>query len=387
VKFADPIVVGLIVVAGLTTALRPNSCAAQTEPDIDSNRKRIEQLSPSAKRELEKKKKHFDQMSEDEKARLRRLDAEIRQHAQAAEIRRVLERYGQWLATLTATERAELQELKPDARLTRIRELRQGEQNRRLSKCGLTPADANKVYQWWDRFADENPDRLVELMDDGERRAYEEMDQDDPRRVFIMRGSVWRSLDRLLASAPPDTTNNLIDQLSDEVRERYRDLRSSDDKNELLERWIRESIHYRMRPAPASEADLRRMVERLPRDERGELERLRPDEVERILRERWENQQTWRRMGSQRGFHRRFDEGRGPRDRDRDSRGKHDDDREHGDRSDRRGDRRHDDRPRERPESDEQRNGKSAPEPQKLLLEDHPPNDDSPNRDRDRGAY
>jgi hypothetical protein len=302
-----------MALVGMALFVRCGTAAAQS-PEIEE-RRHVEELSPSAKRELLRKKERFDQLSDEEKARLRRLDAEISRHPDAPEIRRVLERYGQWLASLSAKERAELDELTPEKRLARIQELRQGERTARLSKCGLTPLDANTVYQWWDELVEDDPKRLIQALDERPRQAIERMNENDPGRKFMLRWSIMPTLPRFLADLPPETIRRLTDQLSHEAEQQYVNEKSAEEKSELLAKWVRESIHFRAR-TPAREPDVQRMIQRLPEEERKRLEHLPREEIARMLRERWA-QQMWRRMRGPGGPRRGDHADRGPRGRDR----------------------------------------------------------------------
>jgi hypothetical protein len=286
------------------TVLVVLATGASAQDNLDQRREQIEALSPSAKRELMAKKDRFDRLPEAEKERLRKLDEQIRRHPRSAELQQVLQHYGQWLATLSSKDQAELQELSPAERLARIQQLRQHEQDRQLSQCGLNARDANTVYQWWDILAEQNSALLASTLNDNERQVYERLNEQDPRRTFMLRAAVWRSLDEVLNQLPRDDINRLIDQLSEAAGERFLKLETPEQQNELLEKWVRESIRYRIRPPVVTDDELLGMIERLPKEEKDRLEKLPRDEMLRALKERWEGQQMQRRMRSPRGFRR-----------------------------------------------------------------------------------
>jgi hypothetical protein len=283
------------------------------QSELEDRRQRLESLSPSEKRELLAKKERFDGKSEAEKQRLRELDAQIRQHPQAEQLQQVLQRYGQWLATLQSKDRAELQELPPQDRLARIQQLREGEQDRRLSELGLTARDADTVFQWWEGFLEQHEALLAEAVEalnpPPDREAYAKENGERRDRSFVLRFAVWRSLDKVLRRVPRDDINLLIPQLSQTARDRFLGLKTVDEQNQLLERWLRESFRWRMRPPPATNDELLRIMKELPDEDRERLEKLPRDELVQRLRERWESQQMWRRRGPP-GPPRRFPPGR-----------------------------------------------------------------------------
>ncbi len=303
-----------MIVMGLLFGLAP---AAARQDDIAARRKQIDSLGPSEMRELNEKKNHFDRLSQAEQDRLRKLDAQIRQHPRSEELLQVLGRYGQWLASLESKDRAELQALPPNDRLARIQQMRQSEQRSRLSKCGLTERDADTVFQWWAQSAEQNESLMLTALSDKEREMYDGLSADDPRRTRMLGGVIWRSLGQLLDRLPRDDTNRLIDQLSNDARRRFLELETPEAENRQLEKWIREAFLFRLRPPSPSDDELLRTIEDLPAEEQKRLEKMPRDELLQALRERWESQQMWRRMRSRRGMDRDLEGRRRPEDRRR----------------------------------------------------------------------
>ena len=197
---------------GTMLGLPPTHGLAQS--DLEVRRQRIESLSPSEKRELIAKKDRFDRLPDAEQERLRQLDEQIRNDPRAAELEQVLERYGQWLATLSSKDRAALQEMAPQDRLVRIQQLRQSEAGSpSLQDVDSRAQTPTRSINGGTSFAEQNEPLLVKFLADKEREAYEQMPRDDPRRSFMLRFSVWRSLGKLLEDVPRDDTNRLIEQL------------------------------------------------------------------------------------------------------------------------------------------------------------------------------
>jgi hypothetical protein len=306
VRTANAWTAGLGFIALLAAALALPRIA-RTPEELEARRKQVEGLSPSAKRELQRKKAAFDQLQPSEKERRRHLDAQISGHPQAAELRQVLERYGQWFASLTARQREDLRKQPVDQRIASIVELWQGEQDQRLARHGLTKSDAKIIFDWWNQFTINHSARLEATIPEHERERFENLRNDDPRREFIRRGHALRSLDRIFTRWPPEDFDLLINRLSNAnsaARSRLLDQElSSDQRIDLLVTWVRESVIHELRPPPPSQQDVQRIIERMPPEERKEWEQLPREEITRRLRERWAHQ--WWRMftrGSRHGF-------------------------------------------------------------------------------------
>ena len=77
-------------------------------------------MSDAERTALLQKKRRFDDLSAEEQTRLRQIHEECRPTA-PQELQQVLERYYDWLRTLTPLERAEVLSLPADKRLKRSR--------------------------------------------------------------------------------------------------------------------------------------------------------------------------------------------------------------------------------------------------------------------------
>src|SRR3954451_1710091 len=76
--------------------------------DYATNAARLEQMTPEQKDDLRRKKIRFDELSDDEKKRLRDLHEEIARDPNAKELQSTVTAYNRWLATLDSTERSQL---------------------------------------------------------------------------------------------------------------------------------------------------------------------------------------------------------------------------------------------------------------------------------------
>ncbi len=97
--------------------------ARADDETLAQRRERLEQMSDVEKTRLLQKKRRFDELSEQDQDRLRMLQQELSADPQCSHLRGVLERYSDWLKTLTPVEQAELAKLPPEQRLAHIKQL------------------------------------------------------------------------------------------------------------------------------------------------------------------------------------------------------------------------------------------------------------------------
>jgi len=187
----------------LRLAPRPALCAAagvcalagllvpgvgRGEETLAERRARVETLGSAEKQELLEHQKRFLKLEPAEQERLRRLSRQVDDDPQAAELRRVMQRYYDWLKTLPPYQRAQLAELPPEARVKRVQQLltepaRKGgrstawaELARREWRSGgfpdrrwrppkrPDPADVAGLFAWMDDYAKRHGKQLLEKL-------------------------------------------------------------------------------------------------------------------------------------------------------------------------------------------------------------------------------
>jgi hypothetical protein len=160
----------------LTAALLAAANWARAEEMLADRRARIEALDPAQKQELLNHEEKFLKLEPSEQERLRRLSQELEQDPQGPELRRVMQRYYDWLKALPPYQRAELQELPPEERIKRVRAIL-ADQSRKAGRGGawgefarrewragdfpgimrrlpprLDPADMDGLFTWMDGY-------------------------------------------------------------------------------------------------------------------------------------------------------------------------------------------------------------------------------------------
>jgi hypothetical protein len=115
------------------------------EPPAD-RRQRIESMTPAEKEQLRKQQQRLEEMPADEQARLRQLDERLAADSRADELRRVMLAYYDWLKVQHPAVREELRGLAPEARVARVKQLR--DEERKRAALWLSPEDIEVVRDW-----------------------------------------------------------------------------------------------------------------------------------------------------------------------------------------------------------------------------------------------
>jgi hypothetical protein len=192
---------------------------ARGEETLAERRARVEALSAAEKQGLLERQKRFLKLEPAEQDRLRRLNRLVDDDPQAAELRRIMQRYYDWLKTLPPYQRAQLAELPPEARVKRVQQLlaepaRRGgrstawaELARREWRAGgfpdrrwrpprgpeTDPADIAGLFAWMDDYAKHHGKELLGKLPPAQRdRLLEGLKTEkDALRRNEMLGWVW----------------------------------------------------------------------------------------------------------------------------------------------------------------------------------------------------
>jgi hypothetical protein len=268
----------------------PGETAAHVQPilsagaDNAARRKHVEAMDPAEKEQLVHKQKAFAELSPAERARLRHLDAELRQAPDAARLTEALERFQRWLNHLSAPERAHLQHAAGAVqRLARIKQLREIDAKR------LGPADARAFADWWIEVC-------LNRMQDKGRQVFEKLPPDQQHEEMRLRlldpnSAVRKAAQQRLPSA--DEFSQLRSKLSPDAQGRLDTTHGDAAKRALMRIWLSDAYHLRAasRASGAAAKDvsderLRDFFEHLPDRQKNQLLGLPPEEMFRMLRAR-----------------------------------------------------------------------------------------------------
>lgn len=274
-----------------------------TDDVMAARREKLATMSVSEKRDFLQKKERFDELSEQEQERLRKLHAALQSHPNREELSHVLNAYTIWLSTLPQRERAELADLDPSERIKEIQKRTRRRHDRRLAEVGLyTPQDAHAVREWWGKAIETEGVKLAEAIPD--EHARERVQQNLQHKDFGRRiGGVLELTHQLGLETVVGRVSHksLIDQLSSDTLEGYFGQDNPDAKNALVASWI--TAVFRPRPIPREK--LLEFAAQLPDSMQEELERLPPKEMyeqlQAIFHQRRWGRDGWRNDNRRRG--------------------------------------------------------------------------------------
>lgn len=293
------------VVLVILSLLACTSGLRADEP-LSARRARVEALSPEEKAELRQKEERFVSLPDNEKERLRKLHEELNSSSDSSRLKEVLERYHAWLATLSSTERIELEKLDGPQRVAWIKK-KMAEQEEyqfhQIVRENFQPEDRRAVFQWLDAFIDGHKDEILASIPE----EFRPRDLEGRNRWGVMVGVLqrWGANDPKMLRPTQDEVKELIGSLSPKAQQSLEKVRDPAQRTKLAYEWIRAAARN-MRPMPpASTEELQKFLkETLTAQERERLESLpgekMPFELQRLYNEhRWRTQ--WSRGGGGRG--------------------------------------------------------------------------------------
>ncbi len=272
-------------------------------------RARIESLPAAQKQELWENEERFLKLDRAEQERLRQLSREVETDPEGPELRRVMQRYYDWLKTLPPYQRAELQGLSPEDRVRRIQAIL-ADQSRKAGRGGvwgefarrewrisefpggpkrppsrLDPADWEGLFTWLDGYVKGHTKEILEKIPPAHRdRVERELAQrTDPVRRQELIGWIWLwwQLDSRgkLPSLSDRETADLLSKLSPATRKKLESLPATAQRRAVAGLFSSFMLHQDaarhadVRLPSASEEELAQFFER----------ELKPEERERLL--------------------------------------------------------------------------------------------------------
>jgi len=204
-------------------------------------RGRIEAMSPQEKSQLSRRRERFAALEPAEQEQLRRLHRQIGDDPRAAELRRVMQRYYEWLKQLSPYARAELLELPPAQRIERIKKLKRNE-DERLAKR----EDSDALRRWMEGYAARHEAELLKSMPPHYRQRLARLKGSDRSRAMMgLMWMRWQSGDR--GKRPPLDEQELADlrsKLSPATRQQLEAMPAIQQWGTIAS-WIRQGLRHR----------------------------------------------------------------------------------------------------------------------------------------------
>ncbi len=194
-----------------------------------------------------------------EQERLRRLNRQIDQDPQAADLRQTAQRYYAWLKTLPMYRRAELQETPPQQRLDAIQRALEEESAQSVRRP--RPQDAEALWRWMQQYAQQHEAEVLAALPPDRQQEW----QSDPehRRRLAM-SLLWMHGPSTSWKIPRPNQNDLEELyrgLSTQTRQRLQAM-PPEGQWKRIASWARYLVHYQTDratgwvPPEVSEAEL-----------------------------------------------------------------------------------------------------------------------------------
>ncbi|MHB8971183.1 MAG: hypothetical protein ACYC3X_17575 [Pirellulaceae bacterium] len=274
-----------IILLGIVSVLLA-AAATRAEESLEQRREKLELMSDVEKTTLLQKKRRFEELPVAEQDRLRQLHEELAADSQQQALQGVLERYHNWLRTLTPAERAEVLSLPADKRVEKINELIRAQESRRfrmmVSGFMISPRDLATIHDWFDKFLDDHaPAILASLPDEPFGKLKKEYDPERDRGV--LRRLYFGPGGRNLPLPSKEDEVQLLTKVSKEARDMLAKV-SEEERSQVIQRWTWAAELSRMRTNPSPEELLKFAQESLSEGDRRRLENSPRDRMYRELR-------------------------------------------------------------------------------------------------------
>ncbi len=185
-------------------------------------------FSPAAKNHLARNFERFERLTPEEQARRIDLEAQLAADPQQAELRDTMQRYQQWLKTLSSSRRAELRSLAIDKRVARVAQLRQA-QEVELARRQDQRAMAALVES-----------RLLSQVSDPGLRDKLAGAPEFARRAVLFRQMGPQGMQELRRDLTPDELAAIEPEVSDSLRQQLQGAGADEARQRLVSQRLRE---------------------------------------------------------------------------------------------------------------------------------------------------
>jgi hypothetical protein len=210
--------------------------ASPTADEMQARRARVAAMDPAAQQELLRRYEQFQALPPEEQQRLRRLQADLDADPDSKRLRQVLERYHEWLKSITTAERATLAELSPKERVKEIERLQRHQiYAQRLE--ALEPGDLVEIHRWIDEMIDEHRQELEAGLSGRGREFYQrQSDPEAKKMVLVYRLFGRRGKDESLVT--PQDIARLTSRLSDSAKATLAEAPTPEERRRVVGGWL-----------------------------------------------------------------------------------------------------------------------------------------------------
>ncbi len=233
-----------------------SSLMASIPNSITERRAWIANLTPDRKLELNRNLEKFDALSVDEKQALHGIDEYLRANPdQADQLTHLMQRYHDWLKTLTPAERADLSDTTtPEQHLAEIKKIKKEQEGRLFARLGSGRSgprgDTGQTLRWMEDFAAQHEKDILEALPEDQQQEFKKLEQrggsehGGPR--FYQRRLAFELFRPNSPVKMPEITEAdlqpLLTQLSSDKQTELKAATDTDQRAEVMRQWIRAAL-------------------------------------------------------------------------------------------------------------------------------------------------
>lgn len=267
------LIVAVIAAHSMTMCEATESTAAR--------HRRLKEMSATEQQELRQEQARLARLTATERQRLRGLSEQLASASDGDRLREIMLRYSAWLRTLNASQRTALLGLPAEKRVAEIKALREQQERQRFQEMfdyKLQPNDQKALLAWVSRLIARDEDQVLQRLSPLQRERLQRIE--DKTRRYAMMAAMYRfqvgqnkRLFELLKSTSDDI-DQLAKSLSPPARDMLDEPRSAEQREHLLQNWVRAALESRVRPDISKDELLRFFNEQLSVEQRERLESL-----------------------------------------------------------------------------------------------------------------
>jgi len=213
-----------------------------TSEELAARRERIAGMDAAGQQDLLRKLDRFTALPPEEQERLRDLQAAINADPNAERLMTILERYHEWLKTITPSQRARLAELPARQRVEEIERIVRSQRDAQRLEL-LTEKDTREIRNWVEKLVEEHRDELVAGLPGRYRTWYDRQTDKSSKQFTLMFPLFGYSREgQVNSKVTAEDIDRLAKELSDGARAELDKAQSLDDKRKLVGGWLFSSM-------------------------------------------------------------------------------------------------------------------------------------------------
>lgn len=313
-KQAQLVMLGLLILLPVPGRAQDDVTALVRMQDAREIATVVKSLPVDQQSRLQRLNEQFANLPKAEQNRLRQLHRELWESEHGSRLYGVLERYRDWLATLSAGQRDDVLSLPIEERVAAIERIKNQQHAERFANQaqGLVPSDTATVGRWLRDYVVAHEQDFLKLLSPDMRKRI--TDSKNPQRrtrsLMILVGK--NQLMKQVSPPRPEEFDELIQRLSPTAKKRLESATDGQARIEIVHNWMEASLNSRVRFFKISAEMLDKFyTKELNPDQQERLDRLPATEMQSELRRMFIDSRMKRMMDQGGPGHEGRERGRG----------------------------------------------------------------------------